>query len=275
MDVEGEINHSWTQLTYTITVAVDNRPLLAARGRRISTGYRDRCLHKSPLPITFQHLCWSVLLLSNIFLRRPWSKPQCLFYAAMRVIFNVMRLMQEQGEETPLINSRKRTLSPNRTPIYQSDIVTVPINTTNTHWSGIVFSWKLKYMEYCDSCHLTGRKFIEALQDFLIKYMPEDNSFVAWDDWNIEYTSLETPRQLNGYDCGVFWLWTVRCKLLVSKETAILRIPNYTTLPTCLISSCDVLFQGKECNFTQADITRYRNQIQTELILGKIFHSPW
>ena len=103
--------------------------------------------------------------------------------------------------------------------------------------------------------------------------MPKENALGTWDDWNIIYQSDETPHQLNGYDCGVFWLWTVRCKLLVSKKYRHPAHSNYITLPTCVISCCVVVFQGEEVNFTQEDMPRYRSQIENELILGKIFSS--
>ena len=158
-------------------------------------------------PFAFAHISYTSV-----------SRPQCCFYVLMIMIFNVMCLMQDEVNSAPLITMKKRRLQETRARLYHCDIVTVPINITNFHWTGIVFSWKLKYISYYDSYHKSGKRYINALQNFLIKYMPEENVLVTWDDWNIVYQSNETPHQSNGYDCGVFWLWTIRCIFLVSKK---------------------------------------------------------
>ncbi|KAJ3551215.1 hypothetical protein NM688_g4829 [Phlebia brevispora] len=85
--------------------------------------------------------------------------------------------------------------------IFSKDVVLIPINHNNAHWTGAAINFRRKRIESYDSMgmergHLL-RKYLDA-EHRDKKKKPFD--FTGWEDYTLE----ETPQQENGYDCGVF-----------------------------------------------------------------------
>ncbi|KAJ1663018.1 SUMO1 sentrin specific peptidase 1 [Coemansia sp. RSA 1646] len=90
-----------------------------------------------------------------------------------------------------------------RIPLFEKDLVIVPVHL-GVHWCCAVIDFRHKTIRYYDALHGSNQ---EAL-DLLLGYLREesrDKLGTEFDD--SEWTAAcdkEIPRQLNGYDCGIF-----------------------------------------------------------------------
>ncbi|KIK98321.1 hypothetical protein PAXRUDRAFT_803098 [Paxillus rubicundulus Ve08.2h10] len=88
--------------------------------------------------------------------------------------------------------------------IFSKDIVLIPINHDNSHWTGAAINFRRKRIESYDSMNLDRRSVFKGLRHYLElehqnkKKKPFD--FTGWEDYDPE----NTPQQENGYDCGIF-----------------------------------------------------------------------
>ncbi|KAI0085606.1 hypothetical protein BDY19DRAFT_964756 [Irpex rosettiformis] len=88
--------------------------------------------------------------------------------------------------------------------IFKKDIVLIPINHGNAHWTGAAINFRRKRIESYDSMGMPRQYVYRALRGYLDaehknkKKTPFD--FTGWEDYTLE----DTPQQENGYDCGVF-----------------------------------------------------------------------
>jgi len=88
--------------------------------------------------------------------------------------------------------------------IFSKDVVLIPINHHNSHWTGAAINFRRKRIESYDSMNLDRRSIFKGLRHYLElehqnkKKKPFD--FTGWEDYDPE----DTPQQENGYDCGVF-----------------------------------------------------------------------
>ena len=81
-----------------------------------------------------------------------------------------------------------------------------PINIGNTHWALAVIDFKKMQIQYYDSLDNMG---VETL-DNLLRYLEDEaksrgyaeNVFLK-KNWELIENTIETPRQVNGDDCGV------------------------------------------------------------------------
>lgn len=93
--------------------------------------------------------------------------------------------------------SRRRKVN-----VTEKSLVVVPINVMSTHWAMAVIDNVAATISYYDS--LASRGNLNAVQ-LLQKYMMQESERLQVKP--IEYTlkpNMETPQQLNGFDCGVF-----------------------------------------------------------------------
>ncbi|RDB29604.1 Sentrin-specific protease 1 [Hypsizygus marmoreus] len=87
--------------------------------------------------------------------------------------------------------------------IFSKDVVLIPINHSNAHWTGAAINFRRKRIESYDSMGTRRNIVFKLLRKYLDaehqnkKKKPFD--FTGWEDY-----SLEEPLQENGYDCGVF-----------------------------------------------------------------------
>jgi len=88
--------------------------------------------------------------------------------------------------------------------IFSKDMVLIPVNHRNVHWTAAAINFRRKRIESYDSMGLPRADVFKILRGYLDaehrnkKKKPFD--FAGWED----YVLQETPQQGNGYDCGVF-----------------------------------------------------------------------
>ncbi|KAG1715794.1 hypothetical protein ID866_1370 [Astraeus odoratus] len=88
--------------------------------------------------------------------------------------------------------------------IFAKDVVLIPVNHNNSHWTGAAINFRRKRIESYDSMNLDRQLVFEKLHQYLDlehrnkKGRPFD--FTGW----VDYDPEDTPQQENGYDCGVF-----------------------------------------------------------------------
>ncbi|KAG5648166.1 hypothetical protein DXG03_006121 [Asterophora parasitica] len=87
--------------------------------------------------------------------------------------------------------------------IFSKDIVLIPVNHSNAHWTSAAINFRRKRIESYDSMGTRRGHVFKTLRAYLDaehrnkKKKPFD--FTGWEDH-----SIEEPQQENGYDCGVF-----------------------------------------------------------------------
>mmetsp|Transcript_26381 Transcript_26381/g.77020 ORF Transcript_26381/g.77020 Transcript_26381/m.77020 type:complete len:346 (-) Transcript_26381:78-1115(-) len=92
--------------------------------------------------------------------------------------------------------------------LFSRDLVIVPINQGNSHWTLGLINLRQKRFEFIDSMHGSDGGRLAVLRRYL-KDEHQDKKGAPLDlgeDWvDISYTAADgTPRQTNGFDCGMF-----------------------------------------------------------------------
>ncbi|KAH7918362.1 cysteine proteinase [Leucogyrophana mollusca] len=88
--------------------------------------------------------------------------------------------------------------------IFSKDIILIPVNHNNSHWTAAAINFRRKRIESFDSMNLDRQQVFKTLRQYIDlehrnkKKQPFD--FTGWEDYDPE----DTPQQENGYDCGVF-----------------------------------------------------------------------
>ncbi|KAK0465314.1 uncharacterized protein EV420DRAFT_1513860 [Desarmillaria tabescens] len=130
--------------------------------------------------------------------------------------------------------------------IFAKDMVLIPVNHNNMHWTAAAINFRHKRIESYDSMNMNRQLVFKLLRHYLDaehrnkKKKPFD--FSGWED----YTLKDTPQQENGYDCGVF-----TCQFLQS------------------------LSKGEDSfNFTQADIPYLRRRMILEIGQASLGDDP-
>ncbi|KAG2120586.1 cysteine proteinase [Suillus discolor] len=130
--------------------------------------------------------------------------------------------------------------------IFSKDVILIPINHNNSHWTGAAINFRQKRIESYDSMNLDRHQVFKALRSYLDsehrnkRKKPFD--FTGWQNHNPE----DTPQQENGYDCGVF-----TCQFLES------------------------LSRGEEgFRFSQRDMTYLRRRMIWEIGHAKFLDGP-
>ncbi|XP_066269216.1 sentrin-specific protease 1-like [Branchiostoma lanceolatum] len=127
------------------------------------------------------------------------------------------------------------------------DLFLFPIHL-GMHWCMAVVDFRSKSIRYYDSlggrndsCIENIRKYLQALQaDERYRALTKDTSDVVVSDWTADYPQ-NTPRQVNGYDCGVF---ACQCAEFASRDA--------------------------EMTFKQADVQCIRKQMEDEIRQGRL-----
>ena len=125
--------------------------------------------------------------------------------------------------------------------LFQLERIIVPVNVNQSHWCCACVHVQKKVISYYDSLGSNGEEYTDAL----LRYMEDEWKTAGHDgpfpkgEWSIVRLK-GLPRQMNGYDCGVF---------------------------TCAFA--DFLSIGLEdLRFTQRDISIMRNRIVLALLKG-------
>ncbi|KAF8898377.1 hypothetical protein BD779DRAFT_1795101 [Infundibulicybe gibba] len=88
--------------------------------------------------------------------------------------------------------------------IFNKDIILIPVNHANAHWTAAAINFRQKRIESYDSMGMTRSAVFRHLRAYVDAEHREKKrkafDFTGWVDWAPE----DTPQQENGYDCGVF-----------------------------------------------------------------------
>ena len=82
-----------------------------------------------------------------------------------------------------------------------------PINISNSHWTLAVVYMQTRRIQYYDSLHSTTTTYLTALKRWIQDEHADKKGspLPRNEDWELIPCSSETtPKQANGYDCGVF-----------------------------------------------------------------------
>jgi len=142
-------------------------------------------------------------------------------------------------------NVRRWTLGRSAVDLFSRDLVIVPINQGNSHWTLGLINLRQKRFEFIDSMHGSDGGRLAVLRRFLEdehkdkKCAPLDLS-----DWqDVIYTIADTPHQTNGFDCGMF-----------------------------MSRAAEHLVRGVMVDFTQDDMPDFRRRMILELAQSRLAH---
>jgi Ulp1 protease family, C-terminal catalytic domain len=92
--------------------------------------------------------------------------------------------------------------------IFEEETVVVAINKNNSHWTCAVIFPQQKCIRYYDSFHNSGRRYVNAIYQFLQdewKRRELGRTLVTSGRWYLHYETPTTyPKQVGSWDCGVF-----------------------------------------------------------------------
>jgi len=89
--------------------------------------------------------------------------------------------------------------------VFNLRYVVCPINLDNLHWTSAVIFVEEKRIQYYDSMGGTDWKKLEGLLQYLKdEYRAKKGEELDADEWELVACTRDTPRQRNGFDCGVF-----------------------------------------------------------------------
>jgi len=125
-----------------------------------------------------------------------------------------------------------------------------PINVGNTHWTLVVADMRKRTLTYYDSLGGAGTACLELIERYLKDEYEEKKGEPHPFAWTLVSAGRSTPQQDNGVDCGVF-------------SVALLNV-----LHRAFELDVEPDLAG---TFAQSDIARIRQQIQLDLVRGKVF----
>jgi sentrin-specific protease 1 len=167
------------------------------------------------------------------------SKKRCHFFKS----FFITRLLDEGVTNRYSYGNVKRWSKnvPGK-DIFGLDKVFIPVNMSNVHWTCVVIFVQERKIQFFDSMAGDGMYYMKALLQYLKDEWASKNNgqeLPHLSEWKLVSTTLDTPRQKNGYDCGVF---------------------------TCMFA--DFLSMDSPLSFTQEHITQCRERIALSILQG-------
>lgn len=143
--------------------------------------------------------------------------------------------LRDRGYDAVKASTKK--ISPS---VLTRDLILFPIHL-GMHWCLTVIDFRLKTISYYDSLHGSNLRCIATIRAWLASESRDKLSReFDFEEW-VESCPKNIPAQQNGYDCGVF--------SLVYAEKLSRRAPF---------------------NFSQKDMTYWRDRISFEIITGKL-----
>jgi sentrin-specific protease 1 len=135
--------------------------------------------------------------------------------------------------------------------IFRLETLFIPININNCHWASAVIDFQAHTITFLDSLGDPGMPHLNRLLRYL-----QDEYRALYDQelagWTLVPTPSSTPRQVNGFDCGVY---------------------------TCLFANRT--FQRATLHATPHDISTFREHIAYSIVSGaarlgwSAFHANW
>ena len=124
--------------------------------------------------------------------------------------------------------------------IFGLDMVFMPVNIGNVHWACLAIFVQKRRIQYYYSLGGDGLYYMDAVMEYLKEEWKSKNGgedLPHQTEWRKVRTTIETPKQQNGFDCGVF---------------------------TCMFA--DFLSLGYPLLFTQEHITYCRERIALSIM---------
>ncbi|KAI0321677.1 cysteine proteinase [Amylostereum chailletii] len=91
-----------------------------------------------------------------------------------------------------------------RFDIFSKDVLLIPVNHNNMHWTGAAVNFRRKRIESYDSMGSKNKHVFQVIRSYLNdEHKSKKKTPFDFTDW-VDYTLPDTPQQENGYDCGVF-----------------------------------------------------------------------
>ncbi|KAG8220076.1 cysteine proteinase [Butyriboletus roseoflavus] len=130
--------------------------------------------------------------------------------------------------------------------IFSKDVILIPINHNNSHWSGAAINFRRKRIESYDSMNLDRHQVFKNIRHYLdLEHQNKKKKSFDFTGW-VNHVPDDTPQQENGYDCGVF-----TCQFL------------------------EALSRGEETfNFSQRDMAYLRRRMIWEIGQAKFLDVP-
>ncbi|KAI0271549.1 hypothetical protein BC834DRAFT_449038 [Gloeopeniophorella convolvens] len=88
--------------------------------------------------------------------------------------------------------------------IFSKDVILIPINHGNSHWTAAAINFRRRRIESFDSMGVRRQDVFDLLREYVkLEHLNKKSKPFDWTDW-VDYSPRDTPQQENGYDCGVF-----------------------------------------------------------------------
>ncbi|KAI0307564.1 hypothetical protein B0F90DRAFT_24670 [Multifurca ochricompacta] len=88
--------------------------------------------------------------------------------------------------------------------LFSKDVALLPINHGNSHWTAATINFRRRRIESFDSMGVWRQDVFDLLREYVeLEHLNKKDRPFDWTDW-VDYCPRDTPRQENGYDCGVF-----------------------------------------------------------------------
>ena len=95
-----------------------------------------------------------------------------------------------------------------RFDLFSRSKVFAPVNVGNMHWCMVMVDVARKEVRYFDSMGAGGEPYLKAMKRYLEDEHRTKKGSELEGGWTLTRTTRDTPRQTNGYDCGVFMTHT-------------------------------------------------------------------
>ncbi|KAF8446243.1 hypothetical protein L210DRAFT_3619953 [Boletus edulis BED1] len=129
--------------------------------------------------------------------------------------------------------------------IFSKDVILIPVNHNNSHWTGAAINFRRKRIESYDSMNLDRHQVFKGLRHYLdLEHQNKKKKPFDFTGW-VNHCPDDTPQQENGYDCGVF-----TCQFL------------------------EALSRGEMFNFSQRDMAYLRRRMIWEIGHAKFLDVP-
>ena len=92
-------------------------------------------------------------------------------------------------------------------PITSSDLILIPINIANTHWTLVAIDRIKRSISYYDSLRGDGALYINNAIEYIKTQSETAQQHFDISEWSIDpHAARAFPSQPNGYDCGIYIL---------------------------------------------------------------------
>lgn len=130
--------------------------------------------------------------------------------------------------------------------IFAKQLLLVPINQSNMHWTLAVVNFESKRFEYFDSLLGDAGEVLAVLRKYVTdESLDKKGAAMDLSEWRDAVHKAGVPRQRNGYDCGVF-----------------------------MCQNADYISQGGALDFSQEDMAYLRRRMALEVAQGSLLDAP-